>query len=323
MQHNSYRQRPGSIDNTGFGTNSGNEGGRLVNRNGSINLVKTGIPFLQRMSLYHSMLRMPRAKFLLMVFLFYTIVNVFFAILYMVIGVENLEGGVVQHTLWQRYLQAFFFSSQTLTTVGYGHISPTGIAANILASLESFIGIIAFALVTGMFYARFSRPRAYLVFSDHLLVSPYKEGKALMFRVATFKNNHLTDAEAQVTAAFHVLEEGRHMTRFYQLPLEIARINSLAMSWTLVHNINDQSPFWGYTEADFNNANIELMVTIRAFDDHYANLVQQRTSYATRELVYGARFKPAYHRSEDGTHTVLELDKISAYEPVQIKEPVS
>jgi inward rectifier potassium channel len=137
-----------------------------------------------------------------------------------------------------------------------------------------------------------------------------------MFRVATQRNNHLTDAEAQVTTAFHVTEDGKRVTRFYQLLLQISRINSLAMSWTVVHPIDDKSPFYGFSEQDLREASIEIMVTIKAFDDHYSNLVQQRTSYIASEIVYGARFLPAYQRSEDGSQTVVELDKLNSYEPV-------
>jgi inward rectifier potassium channel len=306
-----YKIQPGSIDNSGFGANSNTEGGRLVNKDGTNNLRKTGLSFLERTSLYHVLV-----KFLLLVFAFYTVINVFFAALYVLIGIETLEGTHSSASFLEEYMQAFFFSSQTLTTVGYGHVSPTGLITNALASIESFAGIMSFALVTGLFFARFSRPKAHLMFSDNVLLSPYKDITAFMFRVASQRNNHLTDAEAQVTTAFHIIEEGKRVTRFYQLALEISRINSLAMSWTVVHPIDEKSPFYGFSESDLRNARIEIMVTIKAFDDHYSNIVQQRTSYTAEEIVYGAKFTPAFHRSEDGSQTVLELDKLNAYEPV-------
>lgn len=305
-----------SINNTGFGVNANAEGGRLVNKDGTINLRKTGIPFLDRMSWYHVLLRMPRLKFLIIVFAFYTAINILFATVYVAIGIQYLKGTDPGGSLANQFQQAFFFSSQTLTTVGYGHISPDGLVANIVASLESFAGIMSFALVTGLFFARFSRPKAYLKFSDNILVSPYKDGKALMFRVASQKNNHLTDAECQVTTAFHVMEDGKRVTKFFQLPLEINRINSLAISWTLVHPIDENSPLFGMNEADLQESNIEVMPGIKAFDDHYSNTVQQRTSYTAKELIYGAKFLPTFQRSPDGGHTLLELDKLNHYEKV-------
>lgn len=307
-----------SINNTGFGTNTNAEGGRLINKDGTVNLRKTGLSFLERLSVYHVLLRLPRAQFLLLVFTFYTAINVFFAFIYVFIGTENLEGTEPTDSVLYQFQQAFFFSSQTLTTVGYGHISPSGLVANIIASLESFMGIMSFALVTGLFFARFSRPKAYLRFSEHMIIAPYRGGTALMFRVASQKNNHLTDAEAQVTSAFHIMEEGKRVTKFFQLPLEISRINSLAISWTLVHPIDENSPFWGLNEEDLKQTSIEVMPGIKAFDDHYSNTVQQRTSYTSKELVYGARFKPTFQRSEDGSHTLLELDKLNDYERVTL-----
>lgn len=307
-----------SINNTGFGANASAEGGRLVNKDGTTNLRKVGLPFLERLSLYHALLRLPRLKFLLLVFVFYTIINLFFAMIYVLVGIEHLQGTEQGTSLIDQFQQAFFFSSQTLTTVGYGHISPHGLLANIIASLESFMGIMSFALVTGLFFARFSRPKAHLAFSDNMIIAPYKAGTALMLRFASKKSNHLTDAEAQLTASFHLMQGNKVETKFFQLPLEIAKINSLALSWTLVHAIDEQSPFWGLNEADLCQANVEVMITIKAFDDHYSNIVQQRTSYTAKDLIFGARFLPAYERSADGTHTILHLDKLNCLERVPL-----
>lgn len=307
-----------NLDNTGFSTNSSMEGRRLTNRDGSINLRRTGIPFYERISLYHTLLRMRRGKFLLVVFLFYTIMNLIFASVYMAIGVEHLQGVYIGNEVFNSFQQAFFFSSQTLTTVGYGHISPVGFWANTVASIESFTGILSFALVTGLLYGRFTRPRAYLRFSDSVLVAPYKSGRALMIRVASYKNTHVTDVEANITLAMHIDEEGRKVTRFFPVTLEISRINSLALSWTIVHAIDENSPVYQMSYDEMKGADIELICQIKGFDDHFANMVQQRTSYAAAELVYGARFLPMFHRSEDGSTTILTLDKINAYEAAEL-----
>jgi inward rectifier potassium channel len=307
-----------AIDNTGFSPNSSAEGGRLTNKDGRINLRKSGVPLYERISIYHSLLHMNHLVFTLTVFAIYTCLNLSFASLYYFIGIDHLNGTHPEGGFIEDFLQAFFFSSQTLTTVGYGHISPSNFVTNVVASLESFIGIMSFALVTGMFYARFSRPKAYIRFSPNLLVAPFKGGRALMFRLATYKNNHLTDADAQVTIAVHVQEEGKTVTKFYPLPLEINHINSLALSWTIVHPLDDNSPLRDYTEQDFMDCKIEMMITIKAFDDHFSNTVQQRTSYTQDELIYGAKFVPMYARSEDGHYTDLMLEKINLYEKVAL-----
>lgn len=308
------------VDNTGFSANSSIEGRRLINRNGIANLRKTGIPIYERISIYHSLLRLPRWKFFLLIITFYTSLNLLFAGIYFGVGVDHLTGTETSAGLVEKFLEAFFFSSQSLTTVGYGHVAPIGILANTIASIESLIGILAFALVTGIFYARFSRPRAYLMFSDNFLISPYKGGRALMFRLATFKNNHLTDAEAQVTLALHIEEEGKRVTRFYPVKLEISKVTSLALSWTVVHPIGEESPVYGFSEQDFRESRLELVINIKGFDDHFSNTVQQRTSYTSQELIFGARFLPMYERPEDGSHTILELDKINAHEAASLPD---
>ncbi|WP_221394033.1 ion channel [Dyadobacter sp. NIV53] len=320
MAKQSSQTKHNSIDNTGFSPNSSAEGGRLTNKDGRINLRKTGIPFYERISVYHSLLRMSQLTFTATVFAIYTTINLFFAALYYTIGVDKLAGTTPVGSFIEDFLQAFFFSSQTLTTVGYGHISPVGFITNVVASLESFMGIMSFALVTGMFYARFSRPKAYILFSSHFLIAPFKGGRALMFRVATYKNNHLTDAEALVTMAVHVQENDKTVTKFFPLTLDISRINSLALSWTLVHPIDEKSPLSDYSEQDFIDSRIELMITIKAFDDHFSNTVQQRTSYIQDEMIYGARFLPMYARSDDETYTHLMLDKIDLHEKAELPQ---
>lgn len=309
-----------SIGNTGFSTGPRTEAGRLNNKDGSVNIRKVGIPFWERISLYHTLLRLPRWKFFLMVFLFYTTLNIFFASLYLLLGVHHLQGVNQSVDMLSNFEQAFFFSSQTLTTVGYGHISPVGLWANVVASLESFVGILAFALVTGLLYGRFTRPKAYLLFSNNLLFAPFKDSYALMTRVASYKNNHITDVEAQVTLVMHVKENGNDVRRFFNLPLEIKRINSLALSWTLVHHINEDSPLYLMSADEIQQAEIEVLYHLKGFDDHFANTVQQRTSYVFSEMVMGGKFLPMFDRSPDNTTTILELNKIHAYDLVSIPE---
>lgn len=320
MAHQSRRADFKNIDNTGFAASSNAEGVRLTNKDGSTNLRKTGLPYWEHISIYHTLLRMSRIKFILLVLVFYTCINLFFASLFFIIGVDHLIGTDPSGNLFYKFMDAFFFSSQTLTTVGYGHVAPTGMATNAVASVESLLGILIFAVVTGLLYGRFARPRAYLTFSHNIVVAPYKGGRAIMFRVATYKNNNLTDAETQMTAALHVMEDGKMVTRFYPLKLEITKVNSLALSWTVVHSLDENSPMHNYTHEDFKDSRMELIIAIKAFDDHFSNIVQQRTSYTQHELVFGARFLPMFHRAADGAETILELDKINAYEKTTLPE---
>jgi len=315
-----HRQRLKDIDNTGFGPNSSIEGGRLVNADGSTNLRKRGIPVWERISVYHTLLRMKTSHFLIFVLVLYTSVNLFFAGLFVINGVEHLSGAEDTHTFFDKFMEAFFFSSQTLTTVGYGKIAPSGMMANTIASTESLVGILIFAVMTGLIYGRFSRPRAYLLFSPNILIAPYKDGKALMLRIASYKNNHLTDVEAQLTLGIHEHENGKIVTRFYPLKLEFAKINSLALSWTIVHHITDESPLHNITKEEVEQSKMEVIVNVKAFDDHFSNIVQQRTSYIYSQVIYGAKFLPMFERAPNGEYTILELHKINAHEMVKLPE---
>src|SRR6185437_8988119 len=182
-------------NDTGFGINAANYGGRFINRDGTFNLRKEGIPFLRRFSIYHSMLSMPRWKFIGLILVVYLSVNLLYAFVYLIVGIDELQG-VVATGNWGKFKEAFFFSTETFTTVGYGRVNPVGDGANVVAAIEAMSGFLSFAIATGLMYGRFSRPHAFLVFSDKALISPYKGGAGLMFRFAPYKDNHsLTDVE--------------------------------------------------------------------------------------------------------------------------------
>lgn len=300
-------------ENSGFGTNANSYGGRFVNKNGTANIEKRGMNLLRRISWYHTMIDMPNWKFMFILFSFYIVINFIFAVLYYVIGIEHLDGIAQSQSVLTQFGQAYFFSAQTFTTVGYGHISPTGFLTSALSSAEALIGLLSFAIATGLFFGRFSKPTAFLKFSHNALISPYKEQKALMIRVVPFKNTNFTDATAKITLGMSVEENGARTNKFYTLDLELDRINALSLSWTLVHAITEESPLYNFTEEDFKKTHGEILVFITTFDDMFSNTVAARTSYTFNEIIYGAKFETMYNRSKDGTKTILYLDKLNQY----------
>ena len=308
--------------NTGFGVNSENSSGRFYNRkSGGANVLKRGIGVLNRQSWYHTMLALPRAKFLSFLLAVYVIINLFFAGIYYMIGIDHLAG-VHQGSDIKNFSEVFFFSAQTFTTVGYGRISPVGFAASAVSTFEAFLGLLSFALATGLFYGRFSRPRAFLRFSHNAIIAPYKDGIALMFRMAPYKNNLLSEAEAKINLAMQLEENGKMVNRFFNLDLEISKINALALSWTIVHPINEKSPLYNFNYTDMVNAKIEALVFVKAFDEVFSNTVVQRFSYIASEIVWGAKFRMMYHADKSKNATVLDLNKLNDYEKIELLSPV-
>lgn len=315
---NIINSRATADNNTGFGTNANSYGGRFVNKDGSANVEKRGMRFLNRISWYHTMISMSGWKFLIVLFTFYTAVNFMFASIYYMIGMEYLDGIETTGSEWIKFGKAYFFSAQTFTTVGYGHISPNGFMTSALAATEALIGLLSFAIATGLFFGRFSKPTAFIKFSHNALISPYKNGTALTIRLTPFKNTNFTDAEAKMTLGMSVIEDEVMVNKFYSLDLELNKINSLTLSWTLVHPITESSPLYGFGKEDFESLEGEILVYIKTFDDMFSTTVAARTSYTFDEIVYGAKFQIMYTENEANTRTILHLDRLNSFNEVEL-----
>ncbi|MGI9191761.1 MAG: ion channel [Chitinophagaceae bacterium] len=299
---------------SGFDVDTGNSAGRIINKDGSSNVQKTGLSFFKRLSVFHWLIELSTLRFFLLTLLVFILINLIFAGFYYILGPQALHD--VSHDAGKHsfFLQCFFFSSQTLTTVGYGSLVPATTLSNLIASFESMFGWMTFAVMTGLIYSRFAQPKAYIQFSKNALISPYKMGKALMFRMTPFKNNQLTEAEVIVNVAFRISEQGRIVNHFYTLDTEISKISSLTLNWTIVHPIDEKSPLYGMCEEDFSINQIEVMVFVKAYDEHFSNNVQQRTSYCADEIVFNARFLPMFRQSDNKKTTLLEINKLNHIE---------
>lgn len=299
-----------SVSNSGFGTNRSMYGGRFFNKDGHANLKKTGQGFFEGISWYHTMLELSRKKFLAIIFIAYLSINLLFAIIYLLIGLENING-MIANTPMEKFGEAYFFSAQTFTTVGYGRLSPTGFLMSFLASFEALIGLLSFALATGLFYGRFSRPRAFMKYSQVGIMAPFKDSVAFMFRMAPYKNNDLSDAEVKLTLALTLEEDGKAINKFFPLKLEFDKVNALSLNWTVVHPIDENSAFYSLSKNDLIAAKAEVLVFLKAFDDTFSTTVSDRTSYRAEEIEFGAKFVPMYERDEKKGTTILEMAKLS------------
>ena len=304
-------------NDTGFGTNASSYGGRFINRDGTYNLRKTGMSFLERFSIYNFMLNLPRWKFIGVILIFFFGINSLYTSIYLLFGSEQFTG-MISVSGWAKIKELFFFSTETFTTVGYGRVNPVGDGANFVAAIEAMSGFLSFAIATGLIYGRFSKPKAYLAFSDYAVVAPYKRISGLMFRFAPYKDGHaLTNVEIKVSIGLKVQENGETNYRYYDLDLERTRVDSLMMNWTVVHPIDEKSPLLGLSEDDMKTADVELYILIRGFDDTFSNIVLSRTSYTYEEIRFNRKFVPMYKESEDGKTTILELHKLN--ESIEIK----
>lgn len=305
----------------GLGTNAINPNQRLLNSDGSFNLKRTGLSYRERFHFYQNLLTISWTKFNIYILLFYICENFIFATLYYIIGHENLRGAEGITTL-EKYRDCFFFSVQTITTVGYGHLAPSGWLMNILAAIESLMGLLLFALITGLLYARFSRPDIKLLTSEKCLISPYRDITALIFRIANARHSNLIEAEIQVFMSYNKFDENGNISRgFDALKLERHTINLLALSWNIVHPIDEESPFYSKEIEDFKNSSLEILVFFKAYDERINQMVHHKFSYTYDQILKGAKFTKMYRNEPDG-YVNLMLDKLDEYETAELPRSI-
>ena len=297
----------------GFGSKYGNTNKRIINKDGSFNVVREGIDSGIR-DLYQGLITISSFRFVLNVTLLYFILNALFALFYLFNGVENLSGGVVVEG-WDAFFKSFYFSVQTFTTVGYGAVAPLGFGANSIASIEALAGSMYFALVTGVLYGRFSRPKSKLIFSEKAIIAPYADQQALMFRLANRRSNVLMKMKAEVIFMIKEDENDPSRRSYYNLPLELDQVQFLPLSWTIVHPIDENSPLFGLTHQQLITQRAEVMILIFGFDDTFNQDVHARYSYTADEFEFDAKFKPAFELKENGEaymniHRIHDYDKL-------------
>ena len=285
---------------------------RFVNDDGRFNVRRVGVSW-RDIHPYLYMINTSWPRFLVDVFAGYLALNVLFAVIYWSVGVEHLKGADAP-TATGRFLNAFFFSAHTLTTVGYGSIFPVGVVANSIAALEALFGLMAFALATGILFGRFSRPAARLAFSEHMIVAPYGDGSSLQLRVANRRSNNLMELEASILMATAEQVDGQMQRKYKALTLERQTVMFLPLTWTIVHPIDENSPLFGKTPDDLAAIEAEFLVLVKGFDDTFYQWLHSRRSYRYDHIVWGARFEPAFIIGEDGD-MVLEMGRLSKHKP--------
>ncbi|MFL5527748.1 MAG: ion channel [Gemmatimonadaceae bacterium] len=288
---------------------------RLLNRDGTFNVVLEGLNPLSSLSLYHWMLRISWPKFLGFVTLIYIAVNGFFAAAFLLCGPNALQSSAGSFG-GQPFYRAFFFSVDTFATIGYGNIIPVGVAANTLVTIEALLNIVGIALATGVIFARFSRPSARIVYSRNAVVAPYRGKSALEFRIANARSSQLIDVQVQAILTKVERVDGSTVRKFYELELERNSVVFFPLSWTVVHPIGEASPMAGLTASDLIAAEAELLVLLIATDETLSQTVHSRSSYQADEIMFGAKFANMFMRSETEGIIGMSLDRIHDTEPV-------
>lgn len=283
-------------------------GYRMVDKNGNFRVKRKGA-FVWHP--YNSLLKMSWFKFHVIIFAFYTIVNAIFAFIYVEIG-ENALSGLYFSSFFPQYTKSFFFSVQTLTTVGYGAISPNCFWSNTVAAVEALIGLLIFALVTGLYYAKFTRPKARILYSTKMLFSPYKDGiNGLMFRMVNQRSSQLIDLEVQVTFSWvEPTQSGTLTRRFQSLTLERSKVMLFPLNFTVVHPISLESLLYGKNIEDMKAMNAEFLVFVKAHDVDFGQQVQSTVSYQWQDMEWAKKFIPMYY-ADESEGSVLDLEKIS------------
>lgn len=278
---------------------------RTINADGSFNVKRTGLRWRDA-NPYLMLIDTTWPRFLLFVLAGFLTINVVFASLYMTIGIGSLRG---LESDMSEFANAFFFSVHTLTTVGYGNVYPEGPWANSVSAIEAATGLMVFAIFTGLLYGRFSKPSARIVYSKNAIIAPYQDGHSLQFRVANARSNTLMNMEAKVLLMTVDRSDGQLKRSFIDLPLERPQIYFFALTWTIVHPIDEASPFYGKTAADLANLSGELLILLQGFDDTFSQVVHSRYSYPHDQIVWGAKFTPAFRVDAKGA-LIVQVDQI-------------
>jgi inward rectifier potassium channel len=288
--------------------------GRYISREGRSNLVKIGLTRSWWRDFYHSWLAASWRKVFLLVSVVYVLINCVFGLCYLEVGgIENAAPG--------SFSDAFFFSVQTLATIGYGRMSPVSIPAHLLVTVESFCGITGVALVTGLMFAKFARPSARVLWSEVCVVALQDGVPSLMLRVANARGNQVVEAQLRIgLMRTEVTPEGESVRRMHDLRLVRASTVVFALSWMAVHPIDEKSVLYGQTKEELKAMRAELYCSLTGLDETFNQTIHARHSYDIDEIRWGERFVDLISTLPDG-QVAIDYTKFHQTRPAPL-DPV-
>ncbi|MDJ0976134.1 MAG: ion channel [Planctomycetota bacterium] len=301
----------------GFGSQIGAEvGQRLLNPDGTYTVKRVGMGWRGGFGIYQFLMRTSWPRFLLMMLAFFLSVNVLYAFAYMACGADAIiNTDQSPESFGARFCEAFFLSVHTITSVGYGHIHPASLASNLVMTLEAFTGLIIYALATGLSFARASHPRPDVGFSDHAVLAPYRDKTAFMFRLVNRRRTELMNLHVRVVVSW-LIRKGSETRRSYEvLDLERTGVAFFPMTWTVVHPIDESSPFHQRTTAELRELDAEILVAVDGTDEATGQQVILRTSYKPREIIEDHRFADIFDRNASGLPLSVDVRRLDEVLP--------
>jgi inward rectifier potassium channel len=277
---------------------------RILNPDGSSNVTRLGLE--KRGWLddhYHDLLTVRWPSFFAIIAGVYLAANALFALAYLACGdvIENARPG--------SFTDAFFFSVQTMATIGYGRLIPVGPLANTLVTLEALCGMLGLAVAASLIYARFTRPTAGVLFSSHTVVTSFEGKPTLMMRLANLRVEQIIEADVHlVLVRSEISQEGMLFRRFHDLALTRSHSPVFSLSWTLMHPIDHHSPLYGENDETLRHAHAELLVLFTGHHEAFAQNVHARHAYTCDEIIWGGRFVDVFTTLPDGSRA-LDLTK--------------
>jgi len=302
------------IKDPGVGNSSAKYVGRLIDKNGRFNVIHLNKP--RRFSeAYNYLVNISWLHFFILSFLSYVVANIFFAFIYLFIGIDEITA--TSGVLYKDFLNTFYFSTQTFTTLGYGAMAPNGFASGLISSIEAFLGLMFFAFTTGLLYGRFSKPRAAIRFSKNIVLNKFGNNNALMFRIENDRKSTMIHPKVAVTLTISEQDKnGNYKNNFYNLELERSTINYLPTTWTIVHEINKNSPLFNLSNKDLIRQNGELVIMVSYYDESFNQEVHQMCSYLLNEIKLNFKFIKAFYYNKKG-QMILDHNYFDRIEPTK------
>jgi inward rectifier potassium channel len=281
---------------------------RLLNRDGSFNVQRRGRG-LHAFLAYSNLVSTTWNRFFLFVAALYLTLNGCFAFFYVACGPGGLVS-TIDTGLHSDFLKAFFFSIHTSATIGYGSVVPVGLATNVLVALESVVSLLGLAVVTGLVFARFSRPVADILFSKNAVMSWIGNLRSFQFRIINSRNNQIIDLHVRLLVSrFENNTSGVAVRRYYPLKLEREGVVFFPLSWTIVHNIDRDSPLYGVTQDELCASGAEFLILLTGMDETFSQVVNARSSYRANEVVWDAKFSDIFVYDPEGRMAGIDMKR--------------